>query len=96
MSHRFRLINIGMAGNARFQLRRDTTVVEWRGLAKDGAELPPALRVVQPATQVLTVGETWDFELTPTPGIYELTAVQVPVPGFRGAIVLWRQRLVVR
>lgn len=99
MSHRFRLINIGVALNLRFQLRQDTTTVEWKPLAEDGADLPLALRVMQPAIQSVPVGRTFDFELTPPgPGIYELSAVFVHPPGFApvGAAQRWHQRIVVR
>ncbi|HEX7024816.1 MAG TPA: multicopper oxidase domain-containing protein [Gemmatimonadales bacterium] len=97
--HRFRLINIGAAGQVRYALRRDTSLVAWRWLAKDGADLPPALQLLQPATQAISVGETYDFEFTPAaPGVYQLTAVTVLPPGgvTIGSRTGWRQRLVVR
>lgn len=95
--HRFRLINIGAAGAVRFSLLRDTTLATWRLLAKDGADLPQSQRAMRPATQALFVGETWDFEFTPEhPGVYDLVARQITVPGFAGAVVPWRQRLVFR
>jgi FtsP/CotA-like multicopper oxidase with cupredoxin domain len=97
VAHRFRLIQIGMAGTARVTMRRDTTLTDWRPLAKDGADLPAALRVSRQAAQVIAVGETYDFEFTPPgPGSYELAIAQILPPGFRGTIVPWRQRLVVR
>jgi FtsP/CotA-like multicopper oxidase with cupredoxin domain len=99
VTHRFRLINIGAALNIRFQLRGDTTLVEWKARAKDGADLPPGLRVMQRATQPVAVGETFDFEFTPpSPGAYELTAEFIPPPGVApvGPRGRWRQRLVVR
>jgi FtsP/CotA-like multicopper oxidase with cupredoxin domain len=100
VTHRFRLINIGAAGVVRYSLRMDTTLVQWKARAKDGADLPPALRVMQPALQPITVGETYDFEfLPPGPGTYELSAVaQIPPgsPTVAGPQHRWRQRLVVR
>jgi len=99
VSHRFRFINIGVALNVRFQLRRDTATVEWKARAEDGADLPGALQVMQPATQSVPVGKTFDFELTPPgPGVYELSAVFVQPPGFTaaGPVQRWRQRIVVR
>jgi FtsP/CotA-like multicopper oxidase with cupredoxin domain len=99
VTHRFRFINLGAALNVRFQLRRETTTVEWTARAKDGADLPPALRVMQPAIQAVAVGETFDFELNPPgAGIYELSATFVHPPGFAavGAAQRWRQRIVVR
>jgi len=43
----------------------DTLVVRWIPVAKDGAQLPPAARTPRPAHQLVTIGETWDFEYTP-------------------------------
>jgi manganese oxidase len=100
VTHRFRLINIGVAGVVRYSLRRDTSLVQWKGRAKDGADLPPALRVMQPATQLISVGETYDFEfIPPGPGTYEISAVALIPPGapiVAGPQHRWRQRLVVR
>ena len=44
---------------------RDTMLVEWRAVAKDGFDLPPGARVSGPAEQVVGMGETWDVELVP-------------------------------
>ncbi|HEV8197324.1 MAG TPA: multicopper oxidase domain-containing protein [Gemmatimonadales bacterium] len=97
VTHRFRLINIGAAGQVRFSLRMDTTVVQWRARAKDGADLPATLRMTQPATQIVSVGETYDFEfMPPGPGSYELTAQSVLPPDVpRPVQRAWRQRLTV-
>ena len=46
-------------------LLNDTLIVQWRPIAKDGADLPPAWRVPRLARQVMGMGETYDFELTP-------------------------------
>jgi FtsP/CotA-like multicopper oxidase with cupredoxin domain len=66
VAHRFRLINItiGRPG-IRVEVRRDTSLVQWRALAKDGADLPDEGRVTRPARQQISIGETYDFELTP-------------------------------
>ena len=94
--HRVRLINIGAAGVVRFSISRDTTLVQWRRRAKDGADLPEALRQVQPAAQVVAVGETYDFEfLPPGPGTYQLRAVSVVPPGFTSPARPWSQQLIV-
>jgi len=65
--YRLRFINIGtndadlsvtiIAGNGR--------PVPWRGLAKDGWNLPAAQATVRPAFQPISVGETYDFEFKP-------------------------------
>jgi manganese oxidase len=95
--HRFRFINIGAAGIVRFSLSRDTALAEWRRRAKDGADLPEALRQMQPAAQVVAVGETYDFEfLPPAPGTYRLRAVSVVPPGLTSPARPWSQQLIVR
>jgi hypothetical protein len=64
--HRFRLINITISRpNIRVEVRRDTSLVEWRALAKDGADLPDEQQVMRPAHRVISIGETYDFEVTP-------------------------------
>jgi FtsP/CotA-like multicopper oxidase with cupredoxin domain len=67
VAHRLRLANIttGRPGTV-FELKRDSTTLTWRPLAKDGADLPAARRVIRPARQGLTIGETADFEFFPT------------------------------
>jgi hypothetical protein len=40
--------------------------VQWRAIAKDGADLPPNQATPRPATLTISVGETYDFEYEPT------------------------------
>jgi hypothetical protein len=49
-----------------FALPRDTMVVRWQALAKDGFDVPIAQRHPRPARQIVAVGETYDFQYTPT------------------------------
>ena len=64
--HRLRVINMTTRRPAlRFELRRDTTLVTWRELAKDGADLPESRRTSHTAVRQISVGETVDVELTP-------------------------------
>lgn len=63
--HRLRFINIGVAVPVRFSIRRDTTFVTWKALAKDGADLPASQATVRRAVQVVVVGETYDLEFDP-------------------------------
>jgi FtsP/CotA-like multicopper oxidase with cupredoxin domain len=44
---------------------KDTMVVSWRPVAKDGLELTTARQGPQPARQLVSMGETYDFEYTP-------------------------------
>jgi hypothetical protein len=47
--------------------------VKWRAMAKDGADLPPQQATVRDAVQMISVGETYDFQFSPqTPGDYEM------------------------
>lgn len=87
LAHRLRLINITTGRpELRFELRRDTTLVTWRQLAKDGADLPAARRVIHPARQQLAIGETMDFEFFPTrPGTY-LLEVRTPLGTLLGTL----------
>jgi hypothetical protein len=47
------------------RLANDTLLVRWRRLAKDGFDLPPAQQQPRPARQLVSMGETYDFEYTP-------------------------------
>ena len=66
---------------------RDTSLVEWRPVAKDAIELPDAERTLRPAREVVTMGETYDFEFVPTKRGELRIEVRVSVP---------RPRLMVR
>ena len=67
--NRLRLVNI-TANNAAltFLLMRQVELASWTPVAKDGAAVPVARRRLVPARQLVSVGETYDFEFTPGPG----------------------------
>jgi FtsP/CotA-like multicopper oxidase with cupredoxin domain len=44
---------------------RDSMVVRWQPVAKDGADLPAAARGARLARQIVSMGETYDFEYVP-------------------------------
>ncbi|HEV7993735.1 MAG TPA: multicopper oxidase domain-containing protein [Gemmatimonadaceae bacterium] len=44
---------------------RDSALVSWRPVAKDGIAIPEARAAVRPAMQQMGNGETYDFELAP-------------------------------
>jgi FtsP/CotA-like multicopper oxidase with cupredoxin domain len=46
-------------------ITRDTMLVRWTRLAKDGFDLPLGARTPVPARQIVAQGETYDFEVTP-------------------------------
>ena len=64
-THRIRLINLGPATLVNVRLLKDSTVMTWKPVAKDGADLPPNQAVTRPAELDLFVGETADFLFTP-------------------------------
>ena len=85
--HRLRFVNIGPAGLIRITLLRDTSLVSWRGLAKDGAQLPPNQAVDSPSAFRIATGEAYDFEFTPQAGNYRLVAEVRERPVWTGNLV---------
>ncbi len=47
------------------RLVRDSTVLTWRAVAKDGFTLPPQQATAGPSATIVSSGETADFEFTP-------------------------------
>lgn len=75
--YRLRLIHIVPDFNIRVTLMRGDSIVQWRALAKDGAELPPHRQTVRTANLLAGPGETMDFEYRPTsPGVMRLEVKQ--------------------
>jgi len=92
--HRLRFVNIGPAPYLRIALKRDTTTIRWRAVAKDGADLPPHLATERRAFVMINVGETYDFEFDALePGEYTLQMDQLTLT----PLVIHRpQKLIVR
>jgi FtsP/CotA-like multicopper oxidase with cupredoxin domain len=65
LKHRFRIINITPNFTLTVSLRDESGTVQWRAVAKDGADLPPNQATKRAATQLIGVGETYDFEYEP-------------------------------
>ena len=60
----------------------DTTDAEWRPIAKDGFDLAESARAPRPAWQIISMGETYDFEYTPRQrGVLRLEVVTRVPPG---------------
>jgi manganese oxidase len=59
----------------------DSMLVRWRPVAKDGADLPEAGRTARPAQQIVTMGETYDYEFTPERAGELRLEVRTPPPG---------------
>jgi FtsP/CotA-like multicopper oxidase with cupredoxin domain len=90
LTHRFRFVNIGPGGRFLVTLQRDSTVMTWHPLAKDGFELTQFAQTPRPASQFVSVGETFDAEWKPVwKGDYVLTVVN-------GGKVYNRLKLIVR
>jgi FtsP/CotA-like multicopper oxidase with cupredoxin domain len=72
--YRFRFINITPTdAMVEVSLTSEGHPVQWRALAKDGADLPTQQATVRDAVQTISVGETCDFEFVPKhPGDYSL------------------------
>lgn len=62
-SYRFRFISISAGATKRVRILSDTTLINWRPIAKDGADLPPTQSTPRPADLSLMVGETVDVEM---------------------------------
>ena len=73
--YRLRVVNIHTYRPSMVaRLLRDSTLLEWRAVAKDGRDLPPDQATMRPALQQSGNGETYDFEFTPTaPGDLRFT-----------------------
>ncbi|MEA3245307.1 MAG: multicopper oxidase domain-containing protein [Gemmatimonadota bacterium] len=75
--HRFRIINITPNFVVTISLRGDAGPVQWRAVAKDGADLPPNQATARAASFRIGIGETYDFEYEPTaPGELRLEALR--------------------
>ena len=59
--YRLRLINIVAFDGGTFILRDPEGQLQWRAIAKDGADLPQEQAVMQEARQIVHPGEIYDF-----------------------------------
>jgi FtsP/CotA-like multicopper oxidase with cupredoxin domain len=64
--YRVRLVNIAAFDGGTFSLRAGEAPLQWRAIAKDGADLPPEQALSQEARQLVLPGEIYDFEYKPT------------------------------
>lgn len=84
VTYRLRLINIRSDYMATIAIRDGDQPLQWRLVAKDGADLPPAHATVRPARLAFAAGEIYDVEVTPSaPGELTLefgTPQQGPIP----------------
>ena len=86
---RLRLINISPNNEGmRASLRKAGIPVQWRIIAKDGADLPPAAVAMQTAEFRITVGETYDFEFEASAPQELALEIYVPGPKLRATQAL--------
>lgn len=80
--YRFRLANIRGDSPLQFSLRRGDSLLTWRAVAKDGADLPASQTTDRPATLFFEPGEVYDFDFTaPAAGSYTLRFGDPAGPG---------------
>jgi FtsP/CotA-like multicopper oxidase with cupredoxin domain len=92
--NRLRLIDITANNPALFSLEGSSGVIQWRPVAKDGADLPTNQAVMQDSRQLLFEGETYDFEFEPR----EPESLRLEVGSSPTATTHWKivQRIEVR
>jgi FtsP/CotA-like multicopper oxidase with cupredoxin domain len=83
-TYRLRFLNLNAASSAEVLLHTDSVPLRWVPKAKDGADLPPALRSERPAQlSRIGVGETYDFTWRPTRAqrvVLEIRALDADAP----------------
>jgi len=86
-SYRLRVINITIARpGLRVSLRQDSSLVRWKVVARDGAQLPVDRQIEEPAARTVTIGQTVDVELKPErPGTLRLTT-EANIGPLKGAL----------
>ncbi|MDF1505165.1 multicopper oxidase domain-containing protein, partial [Roseisolibacter sp. H3M3-2] len=94
--YRLRLMNMAVRRSGLLiGVVRGDAPLRWRRLAKDGADLPPALQGPTAARERVSIGETLDVEFTPaTRG--DTLAIDVRMPPRAGARVFARWPILVR
>jgi hypothetical protein len=65
-TNRLRIVSIHADEVLHFRFGTEEQAARWRPLARDGADLPPALRAPKPALVTMGPGETADFTYVPT------------------------------
>jgi hypothetical protein len=65
-TNRIRIVSIHADEILHFRFGTEEAAVRWKPLARDGADLPLALRAAKPAVMEMGPGETADFTYVPT------------------------------
>jgi len=81
-TYRLRIADIAVFRQNLFaRVVRDSSLLQWRAVAKDGFTLPAAQATIRPSHATVASGETADFEFTPeSPGALRLE-IGVPTRG---------------
>lgn len=81
-TYRLRFANIAVFRHSLWvRIRRDSSLVAWRPVAKDGFTLPASQSGVRPSAERVTSGEAADFELTPDKPGELILEIGMPAPG---------------
>jgi manganese oxidase len=83
--YRLRLIDISNSNNGDFSLLGADGLLQWRAIAKDGAELPSSQAVMKDAMQTVAAGEIYDFEYAPREPCS--LRLEVTNPGLKSKVV---------
>jgi FtsP/CotA-like multicopper oxidase with cupredoxin domain len=86
--YRLRFINISPDATVELALTQNGRPQRWISLAKDGADLPPSLRVGRVAKLRFSTGETYDFTWTPMSTGDATLLLDWPFPTARGNLLL--------
>ncbi|MGQ0642454.1 MAG: multicopper oxidase domain-containing protein [Gemmatimonadaceae bacterium] len=87
-TYRLRFINISPDATVELTLAQNGVPHRWIGLANDGAELPPPLRVDRVARLRFGPGQTYDFNWTPTSPGNATLVLDWPFPTESGNLTL--------
>lgn len=82
-TNRLRIVSIHADEVLTFRLGTQVTVAQWTPIARDGADLPPALRSTGPARIRMGPGETADFLYVPKEPGRMIMEVWIGSPGTR-------------
>jgi FtsP/CotA-like multicopper oxidase with cupredoxin domain len=58
-------VSLTARADSSFANAPDSLILRWKPVAKDGAEITLAAQLPRPAQQIISMGETYDFEIVP-------------------------------
>ena len=90
-NHQFPVVRLVARRDAASTGIESDTLLSWLPVAKDGFDLPRVASATRPASQVISMGETYDFEYTPRePGMLhlEVTTLVPPRSGARPQLLI--------